>query len=409
MPNKRFVAPQLADLRQDIAGVIPLNVIQKWMQSPKDLATQTEILSTFRKPGYVVSSDSCGLTKMGSQRPFFDVMKMIHDPKEILHSFGTAIGGTAVGLWAADNTEMFYEQSIEPREIMQQMIAVQREMAALPLQIGMAIHAGEFVLIGHGAFGPDADLVEALAEDQSGPGEILVTPQFRTLIDSPAFPLGFADKGETGAFLCDYSASPAQAAPRSNSKYPFPFTEDFYTFLQNYSGSDSEEAHRIFHRYGREAVVVLLKVRHPGRSLLLDTLTQSVLVNAILAEVKNEHRVMEVKSNGSLGIFLADTAQMALDFTYDLRTALLGNGYDFNIGVASGDVLVFPMKDADEQNEIAGQPVNLASKISEDVDERGAIYIDNSVAAQLNRVPDATPFRMTVSHVEITGVKLSVA
>jgi class 3 adenylate cyclase len=100
---------------------------------------------------------------------------------------------------------------------------------------------------------------------------------------------------------------------------------------------------------------------------------------------------------------------MALDFANDLRAALVSNGYDFNIGLAAGEVLVFPMNDAGEQNEIAGEPVNLASKICEDVEERDAIYIEESVASRLTTIPGAVPFRLSVSHVEITGVKLSDA
>jgi hypothetical protein len=114
---------------------------------------------------------------------------------------------------------MFYGEGVEPRQIMEQMIAAQREIAKQPLQVGMAIHSGEFLLIGGGAFGPDADLVEALAEDYSGAREIVVTPSFRSALEGCAFPgLGFAPKGETGAFVCDYNGAPRRefAAQISN-------------------------------------------------------------------------------------------------------------------------------------------------------------------------------------------------
>jgi class 3 adenylate cyclase len=160
-------------------------------------------------------------------------------------------------------------------------------------------------------------------------------------------------------------------------------------------------------RYERESVVVLLKVRNPGGGLLLDQLTNWVLANAIIAQVTREDRVTTVKSNGSLGIFLADTPDIALDFATDLRSALDSNGYDFNIGMAGGSVMVFPMNDASGQQEIAGEPVNLASKICEDVEERDAIYIDESVARRIKSIPGGTPFQLAVSHVEIKGVKLA--
>jgi class 3 adenylate cyclase len=405
---KRFVTPQLADLRQDIAGQIPLDVVRDWMQSQKDLSAQTEILSAYRKPGCVVSSDSSGLTKLGRERPLLEVMKLVNDPKQILHSYGSAIGGTAVGVWAADNSEMFYGEGVEPRQIMEQMIAAQREIAKQPLQVGMAIHSGEFLLIGGGAFGPDADLVEALAEDYSGAREIVVTPSFRSALEGCAFQgLGFAPKGDTGAFVCDYGGAPPAGIRGTNIKYPFPFTEEFFSFLQEYGGPASTETRRILDRYERESVVVLLKVRNPGGGLLLDQLTNWVLANAIIAQVTREDRVTTVKSNGSLGIFLADTPDIALDFATDLRSALDSNGYDFNIGMAGGSVMVFPMNDASGQQEIAGEPVNLASKICEDVEERDAIYIDESVARRIKSIPGGTPFQLAVSHVEIKGVKLA--
>lgn len=404
---KRFVTPQLADLRQDIAGQIPLEVVRDWMQSTQDLPAQTEILSTYRKPGCVVSSDSAGLTKLGRERPLLEVMKLVNDPKQILHSFGTQIGGQAVGVWVADNTQMFYDQAIEPRQIMDQMVAAQREIAKQPLQVGMAIHSGEFLLLGGGAFGPDADLVEVLAEEYSGAGEIVVTPGVRSSLEAAAFPgLHFAPKGDLEAFTCDYSGAPVRGVPGKNIKYPCPFTEEFFAFLQDYGGPASTDTRRILDRYERESIVVLLKVRHPGGRLLLDQLTRWVLANAIIEQVTREDRVTTIKSNGSLGIFLADTPEQAVEFANDLRTAADTNQYDFNIGVAGGSVLVFPMKDGASSNEIAGEPVNLASKICEDVTERNAIYIDESVAQRMKPVAGATPFKLSVSRVEISGVKL---
>src|SRR5258706_2032316 len=225
---KSFVAPQLADLGQDMAGLIRLNVLRDLMQSSEDLPAQNEILSSYRKPGCVVSSDSSGLTKMGRERPLLDVMKLVNDPKQVVHSYGTAIGGTAVGVWVADNTEMFYDQSIEPRQIMDQMIAAQREIAMQPLQIGMAIHSGEVLLIGGGAFGSDADLVEELAEEYSGAREIVVTPAFLDALEACAFPgVQFAPKADTGGVLWGYYGAPGRGNPRPKHKNTLPLSLAF--------------------------------------------------------------------------------------------------------------------------------------------------------------------------------------
>ena len=37
--------------------------------------------------------------------------------KEVIYSYGRAIGGKAVGTWFADNTEMIYSEDEEPEAI----------------------------------------------------------------------------------------------------------------------------------------------------------------------------------------------------------------------------------------------------------------------------------------------------
>ena len=405
---KRFIAPALADLRQDIAGAIPLNLIQAWTASPQDEGAEREILSAFRRVGTVVSTDSAGLSKLSQERPLLEVMKMVSEPKEIVHAYGTAIGGNAVGIWTADNMEMFYPGEIHPREILDHMIAAQREIAPLAVHIGMGVHAGEFLEIGGGVFGPEADVVEALAEEFTEGGEIAVTPQVREKVQA-FFPSGtFSSKGvaHMEAYRCDYRGVAPRALKGSNHKYPFPFNEEFFNFLRRYEGPDTAETQRILSSYGQEAVVILVRVRHPA-AMLLRQLTQWVIANGLIQEVARGDQVTIIKSNGSLGIFLASRPLHALEFAEDMAVSLEANGFDYNIGIAGGEVLVFPM--GNSEREIAGEPVNIASKISEDVEDRGTIYIEDGVAKTiqlLERVAGAERFRLAISHMELEGVKV---
>jgi hypothetical protein len=179
---RRSINPSLADVTQDIAGTIPLDIITDWTNSKKDTNLHTKILNTYLVEGTVVSTDSSGLSKLSKELPLLQVMKIVSYPKDIVYKHGSAIGGKAIGIWAADNTEMFYDKSISPTEIFSAMQKVQEELADFELKIGMAIHYGKFYSLGGGLFGSDADLVEDLAENKSEGGEIMLTESFKKLL-----------------------------------------------------------------------------------------------------------------------------------------------------------------------------------------------------------------------------------
>src|SRR5437016_2802156 len=136
--HKRFIAPALADLRQDIAGTISLDLIREWTDSTQDDAAQSRILAPYLREGTLVSTDACGLSKLCRERSLLEVLRLVSRPKEIIHSHGTAAGGEAVGIWAADNSEMFYHRGIPIKNVMKHLIAAQREIAGLEVHIGAA-------------------------------------------------------------------------------------------------------------------------------------------------------------------------------------------------------------------------------------------------------------------------------
>ncbi len=48
----------------------------------------------------------------------------------------------------------------------------------------------------------------------------------------------------------------------------------------------------------------------------------------------------------------------------------------------------------------------VSSKISEDVTERGAIYIEDSVDTNSLHLPNSEPFELTISGITLQGVKI---
>lgn len=180
---RRLITPSLADVTQDIAGAIPIDLIKKWTGKKKDGSLHTEILNEFVVEGTVVSSDSSGLSKLSKSMELIELMKLVSFPKDIIFEEGTKIGGTPIGIWAADNTEMFYPKSVSADTILKSMQKVQERLKDYQLKIGMAIHYGEFMQIGGGLFNKNADMVEELAENKAEGGEILMTKDFKNKLN----------------------------------------------------------------------------------------------------------------------------------------------------------------------------------------------------------------------------------
>src|SRR4051812_12121232 len=92
------------DVTQDISRTLPVGLIERWTKaSSQSVDSARSILEPNRIEGIVVSSDSAGLTRLTEQRGVLEILAMIDRPKQIIHGFGVAAGGEAVGIWAADN------------------------------------------------------------------------------------------------------------------------------------------------------------------------------------------------------------------------------------------------------------------------------------------------------------------
>ncbi len=399
----RLISPSLADLDQDIAGAIPLDIILRWSMGKKDKETHSSILSPFTVKGTVVSSDSAGLSKLTQDRSLLEVMKLVSEPKEVIFNYGRAIGGTHVGIWAADNTEMFYADSIDPTDVLHHMIAAQKDIRGLTVHIGLGFHFGEFIQIGGGLFGKEADIVEDLAENYTEGGEIAFTGAFQKKIKKD-FQQALVKKEIAelkGIFYSLEYENFAHKASRSGQyHYPYPFTKDFFQFIRSYPKTKGANT---FDKYAKEKVVILVKVIHARKKFLLDELAHWLLANTILKKITVLTEIEEIKSNGSLGIFVTDNVSQAIEFASDLKDTMAANGYVANVGISKGEVLIFPLDQGGK--EIAGGPVNIASKLAEDSDEKGKVMIEDTVNVTGKISVPVEKFQIKLSAVELNGVK----
>src|SRR4051812_50175659 len=126
----------LADLRQDIAGTIPAHLVLGWNEREKSPERHAELLAPYRIRGTIVSTDSAGLSKLSQRYALPQVMKLVSEPKEVIHAHGKAIGGEAGGAWGADHSQGFYGEAIGPAARVSPMLGGPRRDRAPGAPVG---------------------------------------------------------------------------------------------------------------------------------------------------------------------------------------------------------------------------------------------------------------------------------
>jgi len=408
------VRAALADLRQDIAGGVPVALLQRWAGGAQDLATAEALLADYRLDGQVVASDTSGLTSLTEARDLLDVMALISRPKEVVHGLGTAIGGRPIGVWVADNTEMFYPAAVDAGLVLDAMLEARaRITATIPIGIGMCLHTGCFFEIGGGLYGADADLVEGLAEDHARAGEVLVTAEW--LARSPA-PSGcqllprpdLQALHPAGVFAVDTCRRRPELREHDHD-YPPPFPRPFLEVLRRLTSEPTDPLRAAtYERYLRELAVVFVSVvseaaDRPTLPRLLDRLLLAGVVDAIVKGRLGLAERVYGTGQGYVIVAFADPRQ-ALATAREIRALFAEGGLEVRVGVDVGPVLAF--EDPPGPRQIAGGPVNIASKLSVDAGVTGAIQITDRAFRSLGQAPGGTRFELDISSVRLTGYRL---
>jgi len=399
--NHKHVLPSFADLSQDIAGEIPVGIIEDWIQSDGSDEAHARILKPFERQGTFVSSDSAGLSKLSLGRSLIEVMKLVSQPKEIIHAFGRAIGGQAIGVWIADNTQMFYPSSVPVEDVVGQMLAVQQEAAKRLVRVGLGIHIGVAYEIGGGLYGADADSVEHVTEEDSKAGEVLISPEVKKVV-------GDRWKVKTereGYFVLEQPADISPVIDGKDIRYPAPFDAKFFDELQALDLSDKQAVEALEQARLKPRTVVLIRVFHTHEELLLNSLVKGVATNSLMNNVLKRYDCNLINMNGSLMIVTLEKSAEAVDLAIALHNAARENELTANVAVVAGDVLIFDLGGGKEQ--IAGAPVNVASKLAEDTDERNALFLESSVIEHAPQHGLQTPFTVVKSGVTLSGIRVT--
>jgi hypothetical protein len=272
------------------------------------------------------------------------------------------------------------------------MTAILHELSAFQtlnsqnvVQVGLAVHKGEFYKIGGGLYGKQAQLVESLAEDHAGPAEIILT---KKVVSSEPHTRSNAYKFKYSKVVSDM--------PDQLLDYPHSFSPEFYSLLKSWHPQNTQLTKEIYNRFSATYTVIFVKITPPSRQSLLHQLSRSVITSGLVSS--NISDATLVKAGGFIGILLAKSTNEALELCQNLRTVFGSYGLEITAAVTSGEVFVFTMPNG--QKDLAGQPVNIASKLAEDSPFHGKILFDSSTRFEPN---NSNSYTLNISHVNLTG------
>ncbi len=406
--SERF-PPGFFDLPRDAGEQLPVAVIERWTTSPQTRAVAREILAPHTLTGTVVSSDAAGLTRLGRQRPLVEILAMINRPKELVHAWGRAVGGRALGIWAADNSAMYYDAVVAPDRVLAMLLTMMDQVRSeCEMQIGICAHHGQFFELAGGVYGPDADRVEVVAEEHTEGGELLVTDTLADRLGRP-HPFALAPRADLaaafGGILRVEDGPRLTGLAADDIAYPAPYSAQFFAEISRSRGRRRSLMPRP--SYDEAAVVLIEREAEdpdvPEVKVLNDLALTAAMIrigDQLLADLQGE----EIKNAGLISIYTFEDCRSAVAFAEEIRTTLAQTGIRCRIGVDSGQVLIFDLGTGGR--DIAGDPVNTASKLAQDAGELGHIYVSARAAQRAGLTASGTRRTYLVSGVELEAVVL---
>jgi len=399
------------DVTQDISRTLPVEIIERWAKGAQSPDSARRLLDPNRFEGIVVSSDSSGLTRLGGRMGLLEILAIIDHPKRLLHSYGTAAGGEAVGIWAADNTEMLYPAGTRADDLVSMLLTVQDQIQKeCKTQVGIAAHRGCFYRLGGGLYGADADRVEEVSETHTEGGEVVITAELRAELGRPeCFSLQPRTDmpSELGENL-RVTAGPRRGdLEPQQTQYPIPYSDQFYADLLQFAGrpDDSKLLEQVHKTYSRQRAVVLIERERDetdaNEVAVLNELALSLAMKKIGVKALGDLGGSEIKTSGSIGIYTFEECGQALAFAQRFREAFLRQGIASRIGIDYGEVLVFQIRDGIE--DIAGAPVNIASKLAQDEGVFGKIYISEAASRTAGAGSEFQPNTFSIAGTQISA------
>src|SRR3954469_9423980 len=363
--TRKLYSPSLFDTAQDIIGALPLKLVADWLGSEQTHDDALRLLDKHKVRGYSVCSDSAGLTRLTQKKGLLEILAIINQPKTIVYGLGKAIGGEGIGIWAADNTQMFYPDTVAASTLASALLTMQDEIArTCQIKIGIGAHYGEYYALGGGLYGFEADAIEEIAEDETEGGEIVISQAiFDRLPPDHGFTLEKRSDltADIGAMYRVLDGKRLSDVRPHEQRYPIPYSENFYTDLIAYQSRMNDEAFArgLGEKYLQHKVVVLIDRENQEGQVheisMFNHLSFSALMKDIGLRLLPSVAATEIKVAGSLGIYVFDDAAAALEFAREFRKEFDKYAIGCRVGIDAGDVLIFDLPAGGK--DIAGNPV----------------------------------------------------
>ncbi|WP_433509110.1 adenylate/guanylate cyclase domain-containing protein [Nonomuraea sp. CA-143628] len=338
------------------------------------------------------------------------MLALIDRPKRILHTHTRAIGGEAVGVWAADNAQMFHPESADAGVLLSALLKVQDEIERHSrVRIGIGTHYGSFYGLAGGLYGPEADAIEDIAENHTEGGELVVTgavvdrlPPGHSFVlrrkDGPESLVGVVYQVLDGPRPDDVRSAdnvrpeedlrPDDVRSAEDLRYPIPYSAAFYGDLLRLERrpEDVELARRLAAEHLQDRTVVLVERSVAPAETPELGLLRGLGLSAVLKEtglrLMPARGAVEIKIAGPLALYLFEEAAPAVRFAQGLRVSLAEHEIVCRIGVAAGPLLAGETPGGGW--DVAGAPVNLASKMAQDLGRPGRVYLSEAVHERLS-------------------------
>ncbi len=369
---KVTATPSFLDTHASHDIFLPKGTLQKWLASDRTDTTAEQLLEPYKVYGTVLISDASGLSKLSSKYDLVDLLGMIHQPKKILYEHALDIGGVAVGKWVADNTMLYFPETVDTKRIHDFLFSVQTLLSQQQVQTSMGVYTGEMYMIDNTVFGPEIEAFDHIAENDVPAGKVWCTEETLHYLN-----ISTATNAEIdGYYVLPTEERVIPTMPENTlPTYPHGFTTEFYTMLDAYSVAPSQQQKEVmWNTYGQEKTVVFIQHKNSVHSSSLAGYLDRILISILWRNsihALDIHALDLVKVEGTIAIFVMDSSDIQSSVLL-LKERLAQVGFSISGGVDRGMVLLF--KDH-SISDIAGEPVNIASKLAEDIGEESTCYL----------------------------------
>jgi hypothetical protein len=192
--------------------------------------------------------------------------------------------------------------------------------------------------------------------------------------------------------------------------YPHPFTPDFYELMPHFfdPGDQAAVKQQIYDRWLRERFVVFMAREHKPEEErtaagMLDDLVVNSLMDSVVRRLDGGGAHM-ASGGGGIAILTFEQAREAMDFVRAAHDKFAENGMPVVAGVDWGPVLMF--QTGVGPSGIAGDPINVASKLAEDVGRVGGISVTDRAARLMGSTEGYERFETQISGITLRGITL---